>query len=148
MAPSWTWTDWEGLSREQLYAVLALRVAVFVVEQACAYQDLDGNDPLAHHLLGHDGGELVAYARVFAPGALHDEPVIGRVVVAASHRGTGLGRALVERAHHELGHRFGARPVRLAAQAHLRQFYGSLGYEVCGPGYDEDGIPHLPMRRG
>lgn len=146
--PTWRWTDWEGLDRDALHDVARLRQEVFVVEQACAYLDLDGLDPLAHHLMGRRDGALVAYLRAFAPGVQRPEAVIGRVITAPSVRGTGLGRVLMREGRRRIEAQWGTGPIHLGAQAHLERFYGSLGYEVSGPGYDEDGIPHLPMVRG
>lgn len=117
-----------------------------MVEQACAYPDADGLDPRAWHLLGQEE-TLRAYLRVFAPGERREEAVIGRVVTAPSVRGTGLGRALMAEGLSRIEGGWGTVPVWLSAQAHLAPFYGGFGFAVCGPGYDEDGIPHLPMRR-
>ena len=148
-APSilWRWTAWSGLSAQEVHDLARLRQDVFIVEQTCAYADLDGRDPEAWHLLGFDGDALVAVLRVFAPGP--DEPVhrIGRVVVRASHRRSGLGAKLMQQAHRQIADQHGPVAIVLGAQAHLRGFYEALGYVVDGPGYDEDGIPHLPMRR-
>lgn len=130
-----------------LYRVLALRSEVFVVEQTCAYLDADGRDVDAWHLLGWDGDALAAYLRVFFPTALDPAAHIGRVVVPPTHRGRGLGRAAMREAIRRIEAVLGPVPIALSAQAHLRSFYGALGFEVDGPGYDEDGIPHLPMRR-
>lgn len=136
---------WSDLGRDELYAVLAARQQVFVVEQACAFLDADGRDADAVHLLAEDDLGLWGYLRLFAPegGAAR----IGRVLTMARARGQGRGRPLMEAGHAEVARRFGAVAVRVSAQAHLSGFYGSLGYVVEGPGYDEDGIPHLPMIR-
>ncbi len=145
--PTWTWSAWSDLGRTDIHDLFRLRAAVFVVEQECAYQDIDGLDPVALHLLGRRDGELIAYVRAFGPGVIGDDMVIGRVIVAQSARGTGLGRVLMREAQDRLFAEFGAGPISLGAQAHLADFYGSLGYAISGPGYDEDGIPHVPMRR-
>jgi ElaA protein len=149
IAMIWNWCPFDALSASDLYTVLRLRQEVFVVEQDCAYLDADGSDAACHHLLGWREGVLAAYLRVFPPGTCgeHPEVVIGRVITAASARGEGLGRTLMEEGHRQSVQTWGAQPIWLSAQAHLARFYGSLGYVVCGPGYDEDGIPHLPMRR-
>lgn len=142
----WSWSSWRELDRDALYAVMVLRQRVFVVEQDCPYLDADGRDPEALHLLGRQDGALVAYLRAFLPdesGAAR----IGRVVTAPEVRGTGLGRPLMREGLARLHAHAGPCPVVLSAQAHLERFYASLGFAVCGPGYDEDGIPHLPMRR-
>jgi len=139
---SWCERSWEALHRDDLHALARLRQQVFVVEQDCPYPDLDGRDPDAVHLLGFEGDELVAHARLFGP----PRAAIGRVVVARSHRGAGLGRALMVEARQRLERRWGEVPVHVGAQAHLARFYRSLGYRVVGPPYDEDGIEHVPMR--
>lgn len=143
----WTLQPWAGLDRDTLYAWLRLRAEVFVVEQACAYADADGADPEASHLLGWEGEALIAGARLFAPGVQRAEAVIGRVVTAPTLRGLGLGDALMGEAIASCEREFGFGPIYLGAQAHLAGWYGRLGFAVCGPGYEEDGIPHLPMRR-
>jgi ElaA protein len=124
-----------------LYDLLRLRAEVFVVEQACAYLDLDGRDldPGTRHLLatGPDG-TLLATARVLDEG---DVARLGRVVTAVRARGSGLASALIRRALDTT-----PRPVVLSAQAHLAGWYGTFGFEVDGPDFDEDGIPHTPMR--
>lgn len=150
----WTWTDFAGLGLDAFHEVARLRQEVFVVEQRCAYLDLTGADREAWHLcgwhLGADAPALGAYARVFAPGAYDGSAVavVGRVVVAPSLRGRGLGRAVVAEA---LARRFAdaGRPEasKLSAQAHLETLYASLGYVTDGPGFLEDDIPHLPMAR-
>jgi ElaA protein len=144
----WQWSPFDTLSLTDLYAAMRLRQEVFVVEQDCPYLDADGQDPACLHLLGWDGDALVAYVRVFPPGAsAHPEVVIGRVVVHGARRGEGLGRAVMLEAHARIDAAWRRPPMWLSAQAHLEPWYGSLGYAVCGEGYDEDGIPHLPMRR-
>ncbi len=141
----WRWLGFHDLDAATLYAVLALRQQVFVVEQACAYQDADGRDADAHHLLVDDADGLVAYLRAFPPDD-RGEAVLGRVVVATRARGRGLGLALMREGMDRARRAWGVCPIHLSAQAHLRAFYESLGFAVVGPGYDEDGIPHLPMR--
>ncbi len=137
----------DDLTPRVLHDALALRQRVFVVEQACVYQDVDGKDPNALHLLGRDAdGALVAYARILPPGARFDVAAIGRVVVAPEHRGQGLARTLVFEAIRVAQGHHGPR-VALSAQAHLEAFYASLGFVRVGDVYDEDGIPHVDMRR-
>jgi ElaA protein len=133
-----------ALTPSQLHDALALRAAVFVVEQACIFQDVDGLDPHALHLLADDGA-LAGYARILPPGTRFDVTSIGRLVVAPRARGTGLGRQLVEEAIAAI-ERHGRVPIALSAQAHLERFYASFGF-LPGERYDEDGIPHVEMRR-
>jgi ElaA protein len=129
-----------------LYRVLALRSAVFVVEQQCAYLDLDGRDlePSCRLLwidddAGDASGEVLATARLLDDG---DARRIGRIATAPSARGQGLAARLVE---HALATSEG--PWVLDAQAHLTEWYERLGFASTGPEYDDDGIPHVPMRR-
>ncbi len=138
---------WDALGREDLYAILALRQEVFCVEQKSAYLDCDGLDAQALHLCGAEGVGLVAYARVFAPGVKYDEASIGRVVVRASARGTGLGRRLVREALAEVARNFGRVPVRISAQRHLERFYEEFGFVTVSGVYLEDAIEHVAMRR-
>ena len=131
------------LTRDELYAILELRERVFVVEQKCAYQDVDGLDPACRHLWAVRGGALVAYLRIVPAGRKYDEVAIGRVIVAQAMRGTGLGKELMRRGLAAAG----GVPVRLSAQAHLEKFYADLGFRPVSDVYDEDGIPHVEMLR-
>lgn len=133
----------EQLSPRRLHEVFRLRAAVFVVEQACLYEDIDGLDPAAEHVLFEDDEGLAGYARILPAGTRFPEPSIGRVVVAPRVRGKGLGRRLMEAA---IARAEAHGALALSAQAHLEAFYASLGF-VAGERYDEDGIPHVAMRR-
>ena len=145
-----TWSDLAGtaLDAPTLYDVLALRSAVFVVEQECAYQDPDGRDLLeeTRHLIGRQGA-VTAYARILAPDEELPVPRIGRVIVTRQARGQQLGRRLIERALSSCEQHWPSRPVELGGQAHLVEFYRSLGFVPIGEPYVEDGIPHQWMRR-
>lgn len=130
----------DELDPRTLYALLQLRVDVFVVEQACAFGDLDGRDlePEARHLWLRDGDELVAYARLLPePGATQ----IGRVVTRPERRGTRLGVRLMDEALARIDG-----PVVIKAQERLADWYAQFGFEVSGLCFIEDGIPHVPMR--
>jgi len=143
----WELKGMDELSKRQLYALLALRQEVFVIGQSCLYVDADGLDLDALHLCGYDErGLLCAYLRAFpsreAPESLWK---VGRVLVREERRGEGLGQALM----HEIIERLRARGIRelkLNAQSYLERFYRELGFERCGPDFDEVGIPHLPMK--
>ena len=130
------------LDARTLYAILKLRCDVFVVEQECAYPELDGRDtePGTRHLWLAAGLEVLAYLRILDDG---DECRIGRVVTAPRVRGAGLAGRLVQHALTAIGDR----PSVLHAQAHLVGFYGKYGFAQNGPEYLEDGIPHVPMVR-
>jgi len=144
------WSDLAGteLDAPTLYDVLALRSAVFVVEQECAYQDLDGRDLLegTRHLIGRQV-DVAAYARILAPDAELPVPRIGRVIVTSQARGRQLGRRLMERALSSCGEHWPGKPIELGGQAHLVDFYRSFGFVPIGAPYVEDGIPHQWMRR-
>ncbi|HXU69558.1 MAG TPA: GNAT family N-acetyltransferase [Polyangia bacterium] len=143
----WELREFGALSGDELYRLLALRQAVFIVEQKCPYQDADGLDARAAHLFAVDGDEVVACARLFAPGERRAEAVIGRVVTAPSVRRSGVGRELLRRAVAAVEERHGSVAIWLGAQKYLERFYASFGFLRAGDDYDEDGIPHLPMRR-
>ena len=143
---AWSWVRFEELRPAVLYEILAMREAVFVVEQQCAYQELDGRDEDAWHLLGRAGDVLVAYARLLPPGARFSGPSIGRVLVAAPHRSQGLGHAVMREALAKARRMYPGLPICIAAQAHLQAFYEGLGFVVTSTPYDEDGIAHVDMR--
>lgn len=159
----WTWARFAELGADDLYDALALRARVFVVEQACAFQDPDGVDRQSWHLLGRDAqGVLTGYLRVVdalalparqgggvAEGAPARDraPAIGRVVTAPEVRGTGAGRALFAEGLARCLAAWPGRGIRLNAQAHLERFYGSFGFVRAGENFLEDDIPHVPMWR-
>lgn len=145
----WQWKRFPELTLEQLYALLALRSEVFVVEQRSLYLDADGYDAGCFHLLGlTPEGRLGAYLRVLPPGLKYREPSIGRVVTAPWARRQGLGRELFARGVAFLDALHPGVPIRIGAQAYLQRFYEGFGFVREGEVYDEDGIPHIDMRRG
>jgi len=143
----WHVSRWEELSAPQLHGMLQLRQAVFVVEQTCAYLDLDGADLDAWHVLAEEQGEVKACARLLAPGVKYDEASIGRVCTAQDVRGLGLGRELMARSLEALQEIWPAQNIRISAQSYLVPFYQSLGFQGTGYTYLEDGIPHEEMFR-
>ena len=143
----WRYLAFDELSAAQLYAVLQLRSEVFVIEQACIFQDMDGADAQAMHLLGSLQGSLVAYARCLEAGRKFAEASIGRVAIRAAVRGTGAGHALMSQAIACLLRAQGAQAIRIGAQAHLEAFYRHHGFQKAGPVYLEDGIAHVEMLR-
>ncbi len=148
----WQWVLFEDLSAWEVYEILKARAEVFVVEQDCAYQDIDDLDKSAWHLLAwrqdKDRQALVAYLRVVFPGKKYPEPSIGRVLTVLSARGTGLGRQLTERALVHVQHEYPGQSVRISAQRRLKNFYADFNFETVSEPYDEDGIPHVEMLRG
>jgi ElaA protein len=143
----WQWSAFDALTPAALYAVLAARSAVFVVEQACAYQDLDGYDARADHLVAWHDGEVAACCRVFAPGVKYAEASIGRVLTTAAFRRTGAGRQLLARALQRVDAVYAGHGTRISAQAYLERFYAAFGFATVSAPYMEDGIPHVEMLR-
>lgn len=149
----WSCAPFAELSVSQLYAALALRSEVFVVEQQCIFLDIDGIDPLGWHLLGTDlsagsaAPRLSAYARLLPPGVKAPDVVIGRVVTAPVARGGGIGHALMREARAQCERLWPGQPITLHAQAHLEGFYQSHGFATVSAPYLEDEILHITMRK-
>lgn len=143
---TFTWKAFHDLTVEQLYALLKLRCEVFIVEQKCVYQDIDGKDRYALHLLGQARDQLVAYMRIFPPSPTEPRLIFGRVVTAPSARGEGLGKAMMKEAIAYFEKYFPGIPIHFSAQLYLQSFYESFGFTAQGNVYDEDGIPHIAMR--
>lgn len=135
------------LTTEELYQLLALRSEVFVVEQDCVYQDVDGKDQEALHLMLFDEKVLVAYARIFPAGAYFDKASAGRVVVKSTYRGKKLGVALMKAVINTVKERYNTSEISLSAQTYLKKFYTDLGFQAVGAEYLEDGIPHILMEK-
>ncbi|GGF24625.1 GNAT family N-acetyltransferase [Hymenobacter cavernae] len=148
MTLHWTTKPFHDLALTELYALLQLRSEVFVVEQACAFQDIDGQDEAAYHLLGHtESGELAAYTRLFDAGKCYAQVSIGRVVVSPKYRRYGLGRELMRQSIAQCDALFGPQPIKIGAQFYLREFYQSFGFQQQGDIYLEDDIEHIYMLR-
>ena len=146
----WRWSRFADLSGRDVYEILTLRQRVFVVEQNCVYQDADGRDPDAWHLLGRVAAvssepSLGGYARVFEAGVRYAELSIGRIVTAPEVRGKGMGRLLVAEAMRRCAELWPGQPIRIAAQRRLETFYRGFGFTVTGEPYLEDGIEHVDM---
>ena len=153
----WHFAPFGELTPRQVHDIYRLRVDVFIVEQNCVFQDVDGVDPQCWHLLGYadrsqsDEGcdrssvELLAYARLLPAGVKFDEPSIGRVITARSVRRTGLGRVLMAEAMRRAAQLWPGQRLRIGAQAHLERFYNEFGFAKSSEPYDEDGIIHIEM---
>lgn len=135
----------EELSIHELHDILQLRSEVFVVEQNCVYQDVDGKDPKALHVIGLVDKKIVAYTRCFPPGIYFKEAAIGRVVVDMEHRRFKLGHEIMKASMEAIKTQYKTEKVKLSAQEHLRKFYETHGFHQIGEGYLEDGIPHIAM---
>jgi ElaA protein len=134
------------LTTQELYNILQLRAQVFVVEQDCVYQDMDGKDQKSWHVMGFLSNELVAYTRLFAPGDYFKNAAIGRVVVNPKYRGKCYGKAIMEASINTIEDLFGTeQTICISAQYYLLGFYNDLGFRQEGETYLEDGIPHIKM---
>ena len=146
MKIDWKIKTFEELSNFELYKIMQLRLAVFSVEQNCAYQDADGKDLKSLHLSGCDSnGELIVYSRIVPAGVSFKEVSIGRVISSQKARGTGGGKELMKKSLEFIEKQFGKVPVRIGAQCYLIKFYSSFGFEISGEEYLEDNIPHNEM---
>jgi len=135
---------WNQLSRKEINDIFSLRSEVFVIEQECIYQDVDGKDEKADHVMLFVNNELVGYTRVFNENIYFKEASFGRAVVKKSHRGEGYGHLLVEKSLDHLKTNKQS-PIKISAQSHLKEFYSSHGFVAKGEEYMEDGIPHTAM---
>jgi ElaA protein len=149
MTHQWACPHHRDLDTAQLYALLALRTEVFVVEQRCPYLETDGQDLQGdtHHLMAWKERRLAAYLRLLDPASQQGDVVIGRVVTAPGSRGQGLGHELLERGIRQAEQLWPGVPIYLSAQAHLQGYYARYGFVAQGKTYLEDDIPHIGMRR-
>lgn len=134
----------DELTPTELYEILKLRNAVFIVEQNSAYQDIDGLDETAYHMWHEDENGIAAYVRLLPPGVRFDDSVIGRVI--AVRRRSGVGSQIVRTAQSAVREVFGTDSVTIEAQVYAREFYEKLGFVQQSDEFDEDGIPHILMR--
>mgnify|MGYP000085434979 CR=1 FL=1 len=135
----------EQLSKQDLYNLLQLRSEVFVVEQDCVYQDIDGKDDKALHVLGFKNEKVVAYTRIFKPGDYFEKASIGRVVVAENERLHKYGYDIMKASIKAIKDHFNQTEIKISAQGYLNKFYSNLGFKSIGEAYLEDGIPHVAM---
>lgn len=145
MQPIFQTKTFSELTTLELYQILALRSEVFVVEQNCIYQDIDGKDIKAWHVLMQYENELAGYVRLFQAGDYFDKVSIGRVVVFPKYRGKQLGYALMQFAIQEVKNLFQSHEIEISAQCYLQNFYENLGFQTIGDPYLEDDIPHVRM---
>lgn len=135
----------EELTIDELYDILQLRSEVFVVEQDCVYQDIDGKDRKALHVIGRLNNQIIAYTRCFAPGYYFNEAAIGRVVVSKEYRKHDFGHEIMKASLAAIKEHYQTSEIKLSAQTYLVRFYESHGFQTQGEGYLEDGIPHVGM---
>ncbi len=142
----WKIKTFNALSKQELYNILTLRVAVFVVEQSCPYQEVDGLDSKATHLFFQKEDTIIAYSRLFSPNQYYKGyTAIGRVVIPKSYRGKGLAHELLEQAIGYLSKEHPNVSIKIGAQSYLKKYYESHGFNQVAKPYIEDGIPHIHM---
>jgi ElaA protein len=143
---SWQFKHFSELTLQEFHDLVALRIAVFVVEQNCPYQELDGKDKKCYHLICRDGaGNLIATLRILPAGLSYSEVGIGRVVIAEQDRGKQIGHEMMIKALDFILNEFGKVDIKLSAQKHLEMFYAAHNFVSTGKEYLEDGIPHVEM---
>lgn len=143
----WRFAPFDKLTPREVHDLYQARIEVFVIEQNCLFQDVDGVDPACWHLLGRQGDALVAYCRLVPPGVKYPEPSIGRVLTSRAARRSGAGRALMAESLARAQGLWPGQTIRIGAQHYLERFYGNFGFVQASAPYDEDGIPHIEMVR-
>jgi ElaA protein len=136
---------YQHLSKEELHDIFALRIEIFIVEQNCPYQEIDGLDKDAYHALATDGGKLIGTLRILKSGTVYSESAIGRVATHQDHRGKKVAYNMMKQALLFIHSELHENSVRISAQSHLEAFYSQFGFEPTGKNYLEDGIPHKEM---
>lgn len=147
MSLKWEIKPFKALSVDELYDLLQLRSEVFVVEQNCVYQDIDGKDRKALHLIGNYDGKIVAYARLFKSGDYFENASVGRVVVGTNYRDKKWGHDLMREAIAGIEAHFNETKITISAQLYLQKFYESHGFISTSEVYLEDDIPHIQMKK-
>lgn len=142
----WEYKHFNKLTAGDLHALLALRCSVFIIEQNCPYLDPDNKDLNSYHVMGWEGNDLVAVARIVEPGISYVEVSVGRVATSSAVRGTGTGKVLMTKTMEYISAIFGEVPVRISAQSYLQKYYEAFGFKrTAKDEYLEDGIPHIQM---
>ena len=133
----------DELDIHDLYEIMKLRCDVFIVEQECHYEDIDGRDINAIHVYLKDNNEIVEYLRILDKGVVFKEVSIGRVI--AKRRRVGIGSELLKAGLKAAKKYYNADKIKIEAQVYAKSFYERVGFKVCGAEFLEDGIPHVPM---
>ncbi|HLS07450.1 GNAT family N-acetyltransferase [Lentibacillus sp.] len=141
----WHIKTFHELTNDDLYALMKLRVDIFVVEQDCPYPELDGYDQQAVHYFSKIDHDIAANVRILPRNTKFAEPSIGRVAVAEKFRGHGYGREIMQKAIDYIANQWHEREIKIEAQEHLKQFYSELGFRQNSEPYLDDGIPHIDM---
>lgn len=132
------------LSTKEFYEIVKLRIAVFVVEQTCPYQEIDAQDERAIHTWMQEGQKIIGYTRI-----IDQEEIVtfGRVIIHPSHRAQKLGYQILEKTLEIIKSQIPDKPIVISAQAHLTNFYSKYGFKPISDVYLEDNIPHVQMRK-
>ncbi|MFZ3579424.1 GNAT family N-acetyltransferase [Virgibacillus sp. DJP39] len=141
----WHIKDFQALSNDELYNIMKARVDVFVVEQECAYEEIDGHDQEAVHYFLTVNDEIAAYVRILPTKSKYDEASIGRVLVTKPHRGKGYGKLVMENAIQYITNEWNENRIKIQAQNYLHKFYSELGFIQKSEIYLDDNIPHIDM---
>ena len=143
---TWLLKTFNELSNDELYNILKLRNAIFIVDQQCVFADIDGRDQTyCYHFFYTLNGQIIAYARIFGPGQICKEPCLSRVCTSLDQRRKGIGKELMKRALDEMSRLFPGQSIRIDAQLYLKTFYESFGFKTDSDPYIEDGIEHIQM---
>ncbi len=137
--------SFKELTNAELYKLLSFRTQIFVVEQECAYQEVDNQDQPSLHVIGKQNNVLVACARICPPGTVYQEPSIGRVAVLQSERQSGFGRKIFQRALDETLRLYPNQKIKIQAQVYLEEFYKSFGFITISDPYPDVGVMHVDM---
>ncbi|MBA5629338.1 GNAT family N-acetyltransferase [Moheibacter lacus] len=143
----WHYKEFDELTSAELYEILSLRVTVFMVEQDCLYNEVDGKDPKCSHLWCTMDGKILAYCRIVPPGVSYEVPSFGRVVSHPEARHLKLGHQLMRNAIEIIQNHFQTSQIKISAQTYLKNFYAQYGFEQTSEEYLEDGLPHMEMLR-
>ena len=142
---TWTLKKFQDLSVFELYSILKARVDIFVVEQSCAYPEIDNYDQQAMHLFLKSNENLIAYVRILPKHTKYNEVSIGRVLVLKDYRFQGYATKIMQKAIHYITNEWQEQTIKIQAQHHLKNFYSSLGFKQISDVYLDDNIPHIDM---
>jgi len=143
---NWIIKKYDELTRDEFHDIIALRIEVFVVEQNCPYQELDGNDKIAWHVYCvNQSNVIVGTLRILPKDVIYPQISISRVVVKTKYRGRSLGNILMDKAMDFISENIGEVPIRISAQEPLKKYYETHGFMQMTEMYLEDNIPHIGM---
>ncbi|MGX4598111.1 GNAT family N-acetyltransferase [Faecalimicrobium sp. JNUCC 81] len=142
---NWIIKTFKELTTDELYKILQLRNEVFIVEQECPYQDIDGKDNESYHIFLKKDNEVIAYSRILKKGISYEQASIGRVIVKKDYRGGSIAKDMLLKSISFIENSLHEKEIKIQAQAYLDKFYSSLGFEKISDVYLEDNIPHMDM---